>query len=1027
MTAAPETPVKSSQYYSHLTAAEVQKDLHTNVQTGLSENEADSRLTVYGRNELPQLPPVPWWRLFLDQFDDSLVKILLGAACVGLLMALLEQNMRELTEPFVIFAILILNASVGVWQEGQADEAIEALKRFAPKVAVVRRDGKTQNVAAELIVPGDVIEVHSGSRVPADCRVLTIHSTILSSDRSILNGESTEAINQVEAEPAHSGERFPTSMLYSGTAVVHGSALAVVVTTGPNTEIGAIERDVREQEETKTPLQVKLDEFGELLTKVIGAICLLLFVLHLYRHFFLPSTTPHHRGAGVATFFEKFVHPVMESLKVSVALAVAAIPEGLPAVVTTCLALGTYRMAAHNALVRELPAVESLGRCTVICSDKTGTLTTNMMSVCKLFTVKKQSAKQQPSSALSLFNFRESKFNVGSHAVTREEDGSLVDRDVAATDACLASVISVGSMCSEARLSVNADTKQVERTGEATEAAIRVMCEKLRTSNPADPETVRKEEANIWHKNATLEFSRDRKIMSTHCTHGITKAHRLFVKGAPEAILQRCTDVLLADGSRTALTADLRATIEREVTRLSGDPHALRCIAFAVRFNIDAAEKLNLRDSKSFAAAESNLTFVGTCGMLDPPREEVPDAISKCHSAGIRVIVITGDNKVTAEAICRKIGVFRQDEIIEGKSFTGDEFSRLTDAEQREVVLHARLFSRTAPAHKLRIVELLQSHQLICAMTGDGVNDAPALRKADIGLAMGSGTEVAKAASKMILADDNFSSIVKAVREGRGIYNNTQQFIRYLISSNIGEVVCIFLTGVLGLPDALLPVQLLWVNLVTDGLPAMALGFNPADPDVMEKPPRPTSEAIVNGFMFMRYLIVGFYVGAATVGSFLTWFFMHNYTFDNVVSRSIDGVSCVNHPEGHPGCAALLDPVHARGVALSVLVVVEMFNALNALSENQSLVTVRPTRNRYLLVAISISMALHFVILYVPWLSSLFAVQGLDLELQPRALPVAANMIWPFRGIEWPIVMAFSIPVIFVDEFLKFIARARGK
>jgi len=418
-------------------------------------------------------------------------------------------------------------------------------------------------------------------------------------------------------------------------------------------------------------------------------------------------------------------------------------------------------------------------------------------------------------------------------------------------------------------------------------------------------------------------------------------------------------------------------------------------------------EEMNFEDPKNFVQYESEMTFVGVVGMLDPPRPEVKFSIQACEEAGIRVIVITGDNKATAEAICKRIGVFNPDEDCKGLSFSGREFDEMTPAQQRDACLHARLFSRVEPAHKSTIVEYLQKEGDVSAMTGDGVNDAPALKKAEIGVAMGSGTAVAKTASAMVLADDNFSTIVAAVEEGRAIYNNTKQFIRYLISSNIGEVVSIFLTAALGLPEALIPVQLLWVNLVTDGLPATALGFNPPDPDIMKKPPRSVSDPLISGWLFFRYLCIGIYVGCATVFA-ATWWFMYysggpHLTFyqlthhlkctpDNLDFADIDNCK-------------VFDDLHPMTMALSVLVTIEMLNALNSLSENQSLLVLPPTKNLWLLGAIALSMTQHFVILYIPFLAQ------------------TVFQIIPLNWTEWFAVLCFSIPVIFLDEFLKYISR----
>ena len=972
---------------------------------GLTTADAADRLAHFGPNELPEVPPTPFWKLVLEQFDDGLVRILLVAAAVSFAMALLEGDQHGFVEPFVILLILILNAAVGVWQENKAESAIDALKSFVPKTATVVRDGTHVHLAAEHLVPGDIVEVAVGNRVPADMRVLELLSTTLRADQSILNGESVEVLKHADTISGRH-ERFPSNMVYSGTAIVYGKARCVVIRTGTSTEIGSIERDVREQEDVKTPLQLKLDEFGELLSKVIGWICLAVFVINLGRWFYA------HRGTDTTgkQWWELYLAPVVNCLQVAVALAVAAIPEGLPAVVTTCLALGTRKMAQHNAIVRSLPSVETLGRCTVICSDKTGTLTTNMMSVLQAFTVGTTSSKGGVV-PLRRYTLDDSKYNVVCNTV--KENGHLVHRPLAG-DSALSVMASIAVMCNDASLTVNAKTGQVEKVGEATEAALLTFAEKMHAEESGNIHKFRDETSEQWKKNTTLEFTRKRKSMGVHCTSSNGKIHNLFVKGAPEAVLSRCTRILLNNGDIVPLSSTLRDAVEKEVSVMSGNELALRCIGFAFKAVADAS-KLDLSDPDKFEKVESEMTFVGTLGMIDPPRGEVREAIAKCRTAGIRVIVITGDNKETAEAICRKIGLLSEDAPEKDVSFTGHEFSEMSAEQKRQAIRTAKLFSRTDPSHKMALVQLLQDERLICAMTGDGVNDAPALKKADIGIAMGSGTEVAKAASNMVLADDNFATVVKAVREGRAIYNNTKQFIRYLISSNIGEVVCILITGLVGLPDALAPVQLLWVNLVTDGLPATALGFNSPDPDIMEQEPRRLDEPIVNGWLFFRYMIVGTYVGLATVGGFLWWFLAHGFTWYELMNFN----ECTTTDK----CAILENPETARAIALSILVVVEMFNALNALSENQSIVVVRPSTNKYLLVAIASSMFLHFAIMYVPALAATFAIAPLGVP--PHVVKSAApwSILIPEDFSDWKAVLVFSVPVLFIDEGLKLASR----
>jgi len=479
---------------------------------------------------------------------------------------------------------------------------------------------------------------------------------------------------------------------------------------------------------------------------------------------------------------------------------------------------------------------------------------------------------------------------------------------------------------------------------------------------------------------------------------------KMFVKGAPEGVLDRCTFVRVGN-SKVPMTPALKAEILKHCKSYGTGRDTLRCLALGTVDTPMKKEDMKLDDSTQFFKYENNITFVGVCGMLDPPRAEVLPAIQLCRVAGIRVIVITGDNKATAEAICRRIGVFGENEDTAGMAFTGREFDDLPVAEQAAAVRKARLFARVEPMHKSKIVEFLQADGEISAMTGDGVNDAPALKKAEIGIAMGSGTAVAKSASEMVLADDNFSSIVSAVEEGRAIYNNMKQFIRYLISSNIGEVVCIFLTAALGMPEALIPVQLLWVNLVTDGLPATALGFNPPDIDIMVKPPRGSKDPLINGWLMFRYVAIGGYVGVATVGAAAWWFTMYEKGPQLNYYQLSHHMQCLAEPKNFEGisCRVFSHP-KPMTMALSVLVSIELFNAANSISENQSLLVMPPWANKFLISAMVLSMGLHFMILEVDFLARVFQITPLNLE-------------------EWIAVIKLSFPVIIIDETLKLIAR----
>ncbi|KAG9562772.1 calcium ATPase, partial [Aureobasidium melanogenum] len=502
---------------------------------------------------------------------------------------------------------------------------------------------------------------------------------------------------------------------------------------------------------------------------------------------------------------------------------------------------------------------------------------------------------------------------------------------------------------------------------------------------------------------ATFEFARDRKSMSVLVQDG--SSQRLLVKGAPESIIARCRYVLVGTkGTRMALTDHISALLSKEVVDYGN--RGLRIMALASVDNVTSPLLKQAKTSSEYAQLEQNMTLIGLVGMLDPPRPEVADSIRKCREAGIRVVVITGDNQNTAETICRQIGVFGTDEDLTGKSFTGRQFDDLSEADKLKAAKNASLFSRTEPTHKSKLVDLLQSAGEVVAMTGDGVNDAPALKKADIGVAMGSGTDVAKLAADMVLADDNFATIEAAVEEGRSIYNNTQQFIRYLISSNIGEVVSIFLTAAMGMPEALIPVQLLWVNLVTDGLPATALSFNPADHDIMKRLPRKRDEALIGGWLFFRYMVIGTYVGIATVGGY-AWYFMFSEAGPKVSFHALTHFHSCSIFEHPIDCLMFTDyrAKTASTISLSILVVIEMLNAMNALSSSESLLTLPLWKNMMLVYAICLSMALHFALLYIPFLQGIFGIVPLGME-------------------EWKLVLGWSAPIILIDEGLKFLERA---
>jgi len=1023
-------------------AAEVDKVLESHgvsVTKGLSSDQVTTLRAEFGPNELDKEEGTPLWKLVLQQFDDLLVKILLGAAMLSFGLAFFEdseEGLQAFVEPFVILLILVLNAIVGVWQEHSAENALEALKELQSCTAQCIRDGElVPDVPAADLVPGDIVHINVGDKVPADVRVLKLKTTSVRTDEGALTGESETVMKMVDVVPEESRIQDKRNMMFSGTTVSNGGAIGIVVATGMSTEIGKIQANVQEAAEDaeKTPLGQKIDAFGELLAKVIFSICVAVWVMN-FRQF----SDPVHGG-----FWKGLIY----YLKIAVALGVAAIPEGLPAVITLCLALGTRKMVKRNAIVRKLPSVETLGCTTVICSDKTGTLTTNQMTVV---------AMAYPSSKASV---------LAEHGVTGtsyQPQGKVEGLKVDVTD-----LAKVCSLCNQAVIRYTAG--KYERVGEPTEAALKVLVEKIGVPgqpSPTDPAMACSAASTHWAANyplqAVLEFSRDRKSMSTLCGFKSTEepaasetpsgrrtrsqvkstgtgVNQLFVKGAPERVIERCTHARLVDGTKVAMSSTDRAAVLDYVAKMAARP--LRCLAMAIREDVgDLADydgpshpaHAKLLDPTKFIDLEQNMVFVGICGIKDPARPEVAPAIAECVTAGIRVVMITGDTQPTAEAIAREIGIFGKKDDLTNRSFTGAAFFAMAEAERVRILTrsHASMvFSRTEPRDKQELVKMLRQAGEVPAMTGDGVNDAPALKQASIGIAMGiAGTEVAKEAADMILADDNFATIVAAVEEGRSIYMNMKAFIRYLISSNIGEVASIFLTALLGLPEGLIPVQLLWVNLVTDGPPATALGFNPADPDIMKRPPRRADDQLITPWVMTRYMIVGLYVGFATVGVFAYWYVLYDWseyghplvTFGELASWGKcpewkgfepDFSTWATSGYGLDLSAKPCEYFTAKGkgtastLSLSVLVVIEMLNALNALSEDSSLLQMPPWANPWLLVAMAFSIGLHMVILYIPVCAKIFSI-----------VPLTVN--------DWIVVLAFSFPVILIDEVLKFFGRA---
>lgn len=818
---------------------------------GLSASDAASRLKVYGHNVLREEEQVHPFIIFLQQFKSPLVWILIVAMGISLLV-------RELVDFYVIAVIVVLNAVLGFFQEYRAERSIDALKKMISLKATVLRDGEEVIVDASEVVPGDILLLATGDKVSADARI--IESVNLQIQEAALTGESVPVKKTAGVLHAETAVADRSNMVFSGTIVTNGRAKAVVIGTGMQTEFGKIARLIQEAKPEPTPLQKKLKRIGLFLGSTVIIVAVAVFLIEL------------------ALFDE----PWSALLLTAMALAVAAIPEGLPAVVTVGLSLGVQRLAKKNALMRTLPSVETLGACSVICTDKTGTLTHNEMTVRRLF-VNKEIVEVAGSGYDSEGHF--------SHDVKSFE-----------------LLLRIGALNNDAKLNKENGVWQV--IGDPTEAALIVSARKA----GLNVEELSAKNPRIGEK----EFTSERKRMTT--IHKIGKDRVSYVKGAPEVIVSRCSKMLVNGRVVRLSTADKKEILAKNDEFAKS---ALRVLAFAYK----------AVDSKD---PEDDLTFVGLQAMLDPPRKEAKEAIAKCETAGIKVVMITGDHIVTAEAVAKELGIL-------GRAVTGVELDKIHNlADEVETIA---IYARVNPAHKLKIIEAFKAKGHIVAMTGDGVNDAPALKKADLGIAMGiSGTAVAKEASAMILADDNFASIVRAVEEGRRIYDNIQKYLAYLLGGNIGEVLTIVSSMVIGLPLPLVALQILWVNLVTDGLPALALGVDPAEPDVMRRPPRKPEQSVFKGLE--PYV----YVFPVILAVCTVWLF----------DRYLD--------------AGLLK---AQTMAFSSLVMFEVFAALSCRSLTQPVFMIGIFKNKMLWLALVGSVALQFVLMYSP-LSSAFGVVPLS-------------------------------------------------
>lgn len=762
---------------------ELLKELSVDPKKGLDSQEVSIRLSRYGQNKLKEKKKKTTLQRFFDQFKDAMILILIAAAIVSFVVVCVEQNWGELFEPALILLIVILNAIMGVYQEGKAEKALDALKNMSAPHARVIRDGKESIIDASQLVPGDIIKLEAGDFVPADAKL--IHSAGLKSEESALTGESVPSEKDYLAEVkegAPLGDR--QNMVYSGCSITYGTATAVVTATGMDTEMGKIAGLLDNEEDTQTPLQQKLAQLGKYLGIMALAACAVIFVVGLV------SGTP-----------------VLEIFMTAVSLAVSAIPEGLPAIVTIVLSIGVQRMVRKNALIRKLPAVETLGSASVICSDKTGTLTQNRMTLTKAY-------------------------------ADGDSDTELIS---SSNSEKIRELLMYGTLCCDG--SVVFEDDEEKHLGDPTETAIIVAAHKNGM-----------EQGDLGEKYprlAEIPFDSDRKLMTT--VNRIDGKIVVIVKGAFDVMAKRC------------ISGDLDAA-KQMTESMSRD--ALRVLAIAYK-EIDA-----LPEQITSEELENGLHFMGLVGMIDPPRPEAKQAVALCRRAGIKPVMITGDHVVTASAIAKELGILLDTD----KAITGAELDAMSDEELDKQVENIAVYARVSPENKIRIVKAWQRKGQVVSMTGDGVNDAPALKAADIGCAMGiTGTDVAKGAADMTLTDDNFATIVDAVKEGRGIYANIKKVVGFLLGTNIGEVLTVFFAMVLWQKTPLLSMQLLWINLVTDSLPAISLGMEAVEDDVMDHKPKPKNEGIfanglgvkvvLQGVMFAIITLVGFVIGEKVTGT----------------------------------------------------------------------------------------------------------------------------------------------------------------
>lgn len=836
---------------------DVSKKLNTNIKKGLSQKEVLKRQKTYGFNKLDEKKKKSIISKFIEQFKDFMIIILLIAAIVSMLMSYFEGS-NDYMDSLIIIAIVFFNAIMGLIQENKAEKSIEALKKLSSPTTKIKRDGKISTVSSDSIVPGDIIILEAGNFVPADCRLIEAFN--LQIEESALTGETipvTKDANTILKQNIPIGDTI--NMAFSTTIVTNGHAEAIVTDIGMNTKVGKIAKMIITDESPETPLQKKLSDVGKKLGTLCIFICITIFIIGIFKNI-----------------------SIKDMFMTSIGLAVAAIPEGLPAIVTIMLSIGVTKMAKKNAIIRKLPAVETLGSSSVICSDKTGTLTQNKMTVTKVYNYSNEVNNKYSS-----------------------EDFKYI--------------LELGTMCND---SIIARKNTIQ--GDPTENAI----VEIALKNGKNKENLYKEMERVNE----IPFDSDRKMMTT--IHKIKNGYRVIVKGAPDVILKRCSKYY-TNNSNYILSTSQISKINSINENMANE--ALRVIAVSFKDIPSLPYKI---DSTSI---ENDLVFAGLIGMIDPPRPGVRDAVFTCKKAGIKTVMITGDHILTAKAIAKDLGIYSENDI----AITGSELDKISDKEFEKNVMKYSVFARVSPEHKVRIVKAFRKNGNVVAMTGDGVNDAPALKNADIGVSMGlNGTDVAKNASDMILTDDNFVTIVEAVKEGRHIYDNIRKAVHFLISTNIGEIVTIFIGLLLGLEAPLLAIHLLWINLVTDSLPAIGLGLEPADKYIMNKKPKNPRKGIFSDGLWSKIIFEGTMIGIITLISFYI-----GLTYSLAVARTM---------------------------AFVTLGMTELIHSLNIRSDS-SLFEIGLFKNKYIIFSFIVGAILQISVVVFSPLASMFDTVSLNL------------------------------------------------